>query len=395
MPHPYVRACPSAGQPEGMEHVRIAGHGRAWVATTVVFFLTGGVFGSLASRFPAVQERLDLTPGQLAVALLGLNAGAVIGLPLGGLLVARIGARASLAAGFAVYPPATVTAAVVPGLGWLVAGLAVMAAAISVNDVAMNAEGIALERRSGRPLLSGLHAGHSFGFLGGGLLGTACAAGGVPLLAQCVGVAVVGTAGGLAATRALAPARERRRAVARPRGALLLLGLVAFCAFLVEGAANDWSAVHLRTERGGSPALAAAAFTCFTLSLALVRLAGDRLVARCGRRRAVRAAALVAAAGVTVVVVSPSAGVAMAGWGVLGAGVAVMAPTVLGAAPGDGGGGAGTAIAAVSTVGYLGSFAGPPLIGAAAELSSLSTALLVLVAAAGAMYGLAGRALPA
>jgi hypothetical protein len=118
-------------------------------------------------------------------------------------------------------------------------------------------------------------------------------------------------------------------------------------------------------------------------------------VARWGRRRAVRAAALVAAAGVTVVVVSPSAGVAMAGWGVLGAGVAVMAPTVLGAAPGDGGGGAGTGIAAVSTVGYLGSFAGPPLIGAAAELSSLSTALLVLVAAAGAMYGLAGRALPA
>ena len=46
-----------------------------------------------------------------------------------------------------------------------------MAAANSVVDVAMNAQGIEIERRYERPVLSGLHAGHSFGMVAGGLVG--------------------------------------------------------------------------------------------------------------------------------------------------------------------------------------------------------------------------------
>ena len=38
------------------------------------------------------------------------------------------------------------------------------------------------------------------------------------------------------------------------------------------------------------------------------------------------------------------------------------------------------AIAAVTTVGYLGAFTGPPVIGVLAEATSLSTALLALIA---------------
>jgi membrane protein implicated in regulation of membrane protease activity len=55
-----------------------------------------------------------------------------------------------------------------------------------------------------------------------------------------------------------------------------------------------------------------------------------------------------------------------------------MAPTVLGAAPGPGATPA-VAIAAVTTVGYLGSFTGPPAIGALAQLVGLSLALGVAV----------------
>ena len=43
---------------------------------------------------------------------------------------------------------------------------------------------------------------------------------------------------------------------------------------------------------------------------------------------------------------------------------------------------------------HLGSFAGPPLVGALAELASLSAALGVLVAAAAAVAFLAPRSLP-
>jgi MFS family permease len=210
--------------------------------------------------------------------------------------------------------------------------------------------------------------------------------------------ALAGAAGLLAggtATRWLVdePRRPRQRLLARPTGRLLLLGVVAFCAFLLDGAANNWTAAHLHGERGASPALAAAGFSAFTAALALGRLAGDRLVARCGRLRVVQASGLVAAAGAGLVVAAPTAVASLLGWATLGAGLAAIAPAILGAVPAAARGPLPVAIAAVTTLGYLGSFTGPPLVGALAELTGLTRALGLLVVAALVSVLLARRAL--
>jgi hypothetical protein len=69
--------------------------------------------------------------------------------------------------------------------------------------------------------------------------------------------------------------------------------------------------------------------------------------------------------------------------------VALVAPAVLGAAPEVSPLPAPVAIAAVTTVGYLGSFTGPPAIGALAELTSVSAALVLPLLAAVAIAALA------
>jgi hypothetical protein len=313
-----------------------------------------------------------------------LEGGALAGLPAGGALVARLGSRPSLRLGFALYPTALVGVALAPGLAWLAAALAVMAAANSVVDVAMNAQGVELERRYRRPILSGLHAAHPVGMLAGGLGGTAAAAAGLAVLPHLTLAAAAGLLAGLAATLPLIsePRRPRQALLARPSGPLLLLGAIAFCAFLLDGAASNWSAAHLHGEHAASPALAAAGFSALTAAIALARVFGDRLVARLGRLRVVQASGLVAATGSAVVVAAPTAPVALLGWAVLGAGLAAIAPAVLGAAPSATPLPPPVAIAAVTTLGYLGSFTGPPVVGALAELTGLSTALGLLVAAA-------------
>ena len=48
----------------------------------------------------------------------------------------------------------------------------------------------------------------------------------------------------------------------------------------------------------------------------------------------------------------------------------------------------------MTTIGYLGSFTGPPLVGALAEVASLPVALGLLGAAAATIAALAPRALP-
>jgi MFS family permease len=149
--------------------------------------------------------------------------------------------------------------------------------------------------------------------------------------------------------------------------------------------------VHLSSEHGAGAGLAAGAFTLFSLTLAVGRLFGDRLVERRGRVRVVRGCGAVAAAGSALAVTAPVVGLSLAGWAVFGLGLAALAPTVLGAAPAAARGSPAAAIAAVTTVGYLGSFTGPPLVGALAEAVSLPGALGLLVPVSAAMVLLAPR----
>jgi hypothetical protein len=131
----------------------------------------------------------------------------------------------------------------------------------------------------------------------------------------------------------------------------------------------------------------------FSLALALGRLAGDRIVGIAGRAGAVRGAAIVAALGLGLAIVTAAPLPTILGWALFGAGISLIAPTVIGAAPGLTTAAASVAIGAVTTIGYLGAFAGPPMIGALAEPIGLSAALGLLVAAATAIAVLAPRAL--
>jgi MFS family permease len=361
----------------------------------LVFFLTGLVSATWAARIPATQDRLHLSPGSLGLVVLSIEGGALLGLPAGGAMVARRGSRWSLRLAFALYPTLLIPVAVAPTLGWLAGVLVVWAAANSIIDVAMNAAGSELEQRLQRPALSRLHAAQSIGLLAGGVIAGAAAAAHIRLSIHFAVVALVSATAALVSIGWVPPGEIGRRTpiLARPDRGLVLLGVVAFCAFLIDGGASNWAAVDLRTEHGASPALAAAAYTTFTVALVIVRLAGDHLVARFSRTRVVQGCGLIATLGVVLVVSAPDALVALAGWTVVGAGLALLAPTLLGAAPTRSAAAPATAIAAVTTLGYLGSFSGPPLVGALAELTALSTALTLLVIAGLTVTALASRAL--
>jgi hypothetical protein len=333
----------------------------------VVFGLAGGLLASFAARVPAVQERAELSAAMLGLAFLALEAGAVLGLPVGGALSTRLGSKVTLRLGFIVYPAGL---AAVPWAPFV--GLFVCALGTSWVDVAMNTQGVAIERRSGRRALSKLHAAHSLGVLSGGLAGTAAAGLGVPVHTHLAIVAALGLVAGQAATLPLLDTpRASGPSLALPRGRLLGLGAIAFCAFFVDGAANNWSAVHV-AGTGTGEGVAAAAFAAFASGLVVGRLTGDHGDAA----RVIKRSAVIASAGMSVVLLASTPPLALGGWFVVGVGVAPVAPTVVRAA-----GPAPASIAAVTTIGYLGSFTGPPLIGGLAALTSVSAALTVVLAA--------------
>jgi len=378
---------------------------RARVGAAAYFLLTGVVSATWASRVPAIKGGLGLSDGQFAIALLGLEAGALLGLQLGGLVVPRVGSRRALTASLVVFACALLGPVLAPSLLALASSLFVFAVLNSIVDVAMNAQGVGVQRLLGRPVLSGLHAMHSLGgVLGAGAGALAARFGAAPpqhFLACGVATVVVGCA----AWPLLLPLRFEdeeegwedestdsgglRRWFAGWSAPLLLLGTLAFCFTLAEGAGLNWSTVYLTESLGGAEAFGAVGLGVFLGAVTLGRLVGDRLVSLFGAVRVFQAGAVVAGVGFggALLVGAPVAG--LVGLALLGAGIANALPLAIGAGVETPGETPATAAARVSTLGYLGSFVGPVIVGGLASLSSLPLALglpalLVLATAFGA-----------
>ncbi|MFC9970444.1 MFS transporter [Spirillospora sp. NPDC127200] len=367
-------------------------------AVATVFFLNGAVFASWVPRIPEVKSALGLGDAALGAALAGPALGAVVSMAVTGALVARLGSRPvtrAALAGFCVGPALVGTAS-----GWagLFAVLTAWGAAMGALDVAMNSAGMTVQRRYGRPIMSGLHACFSGGSLVGALTGALAAHQDldVPVhLAAAGGIALVC---GLTATRALLPAEHDVQAAgpafARPTRPLLVLSALAFAALLSEGAAADWSAVYLQETLGTGPGMAGAGYAAFAVTMTIGRLSGDRLVAAFGASRVVGVLSAVAAAGFGGALLAAEPLPALAGLAVLGLGLACVVPIVF-TASAHATGAPGPAIAAVSTCGYLGFIAGPPLIGAIAELTGLGPALGVIAVLVALLAVSAGAVRPA
>jgi predicted MFS family arabinose efflux permease len=295
-----------------------------------------------------------------------------------------------LIGGFAL---ALVLPALAPSLGWLLLAMLAFGAVAGMADVAMNTQGVLVEGRAGRSLMSGLHGVWSLGGMAGSLLGVLAARADVDARVHLGVVAALLLVVTQVAGRRL-PADEREAEVPRlawPSRPVLLIGLIGFCAVFAEGASADWCAVYLRDVMGTSPATAAAAYTGFAAAMATARLAGDRVVARLGAVRAVRVGSVAATAGALLVVIARTPLLGIPGFALIGLGIAVVVPLAF-AAGGRAVPHAGQGIAAVATVAYGAGLAAPGTIGAIAQLSSLPAAFVV-VATLTALFGLGAGAL--
>src|SRR5260221_343467 len=351
----------------------------ARVGVAILFFLNGTIFATWATRIPAVQARLALTPGELGLALFGTAAGALVAMNLSGYLAARFGSRSVTTIAALSLCLMLPLLALAPTLPALVTTLVLFGASNGSMDVTMNTQGVAVERLYGRPILNSFHACYSLGGLVGALAGGLVASHGVAPLPHFLGVAFLCAILALSAARSLLPshAEAQRTAVAfaRPTRAILALGLVAFCVVLGEGAIADWSAIYLNGTLRTGAGLAATGYAAFSVVMAVGRGVGDPLTARLGPRTMVRLGGLVAALGLTLALVVSWIPIAILGFGLVGAGFSVVFPLTLSAAGHTSKQAAGTAIAAVATCGYVGFLVGPPVIGYVANVLSLRTAL--------------------
>jgi MFS family permease len=354
----------------------------ARIAVSVVFFVNGAVFATWATRVPAVTSPLGMSPGEVAAVVFGLSAGAVVGLPLAGWLTNRLGSAFMMRAALPVYAGALAWVPNAPTVLVLAIALVGLGIGNALLDVSMNTAAAHVERAYDRQIMAGFHALFSFGGLGGAAAGTVAASAGVSASTHMTVAAVLLCCAGLVASFGALPDPGGGPAEKRQRGKLdrrvVLLGLLACCSLLCEGAANDWSAIYIQDTLGGTAGVAAAGFAVFSLAMTVGRFVADRVVTRIGAVTFLRGAGAIAGLGFGASLLWPAPVSALLGLGALGLGLAGVVPTLFSSAV-RGQGNPAAAIATVSTIGYLGFLAGPPIVGVLATALGLRAGLVTLI----------------
>ena len=377
--------------------------GRSRAAVVFAFVVCGMMFGSWASRIPAIKEQAGLDSVQLGFALLASAFGSVLAMTSAGYLAGRIGSHkvtAMMLLVCAVMLPIIAASASFP---MLAGALFVYGAAYGSMDVCMNANGLAIERAGTRPIMSRLHAGWSVGSFIGAFSTTIALQAGLSVRQQFAVLAVAMAVSAAILSQTLLKERHASEGspFRRPPRRLVLVGFVAMCALVSEGSAGDWSGVLIKDSLGGTAQDAALAITVLSAAMAAARLAGDRLTEILGAQRLVSLGAVVSAIGIFAVLVIAQPPAAIVGFGFLGAGVAATYPIALRAGGSQPGIASGVGIAAVATMASGGVMAAPPLIGTVAGAAGLRAAfvmilvlLLVLAATAGRALGSSRVAIP-
>ncbi|MEJ8848974.1 MFS transporter [Variovorax rhizosphaerae] len=360
------------------------GIGTRWASRTQ-FFASGFIFATWGVHIPTVKAHYAVDEAQLGFALLAAGFGALAGLSRAGHWIGRYGARDTARICGTVYALLIAALIAMPGYGALLALLAVFGIATSVFDVAINTEAAKLELLDGGTLMSGMHGMFSLGGMAGAMTGAAALAAGMAPQAHLIWVAGATALAVLLASQYMLPRAATSSAAPAadgfnlPRGALVILGILAALGLIAEGAIYDWSVLYLQQELGSPQGQAALAYASFSAAMAAARFGGDAMRARFAPAVLLRGSAVLAAVAMALVLVARQPWLALVGFAGVGVGFANVVPILFSAAARVPGVDPARGIAAVSAAAYLGFMAGPPVIGFVARVSSLGWALWLVV----------------
>ena len=357
----------------------------------VIFAVDGALFASWASRLPQVQDDIGADAASLGLALGGTAIGALTAMSITGVVCRhrspfRVACVTLLCLCLSMVLPGLSRSPLSLGLALLVFG-----ACYGATDVAMNSAAVQLAAVLSRPIVPQFHSAYSLGALTGAGIGAAAAGIGLVVWIHLLLMGALGLLALLISSARPFVSKGPPSAVAEPAGpvdvsgqirsnrghawpTLLVAATLTTGTALAEGVAASWSGIYLVDEAGAALWVAPLGFGLMSLVMAIVRGIGAGLLERFGTRLVACTGALVAAAGLFLVLI-PLVPVVLLGYGIAGAGLGCLFPIGIahaGAAKDSVG------VSFASALGYIGFLIGPPVIGVVAQHIGLPTALALV-----------------
>lgn len=341
-----------------------------------------------AVHIPLIEDRIGISYQILGLLLMFAGLGGFFAMQLFGWMVDHIGAKTATRLGGVIVGLSLLGPAYAPNIFWL--GLAIFGIGFGIAgiDVPMNVAALQIEKVNGKAIFTFFHLFWSVG----GLLGA-----GVGFFAISLGfnqsqtLPVAGfllsgiglfIASWLLPDQPVATGKDKiqNRVVSKSNrrvfAFVILAGLMAASGAIIEGVAQDWSALYLSDFQGVSFALAAWGLAAFNIGMIIGRIFIDRIVEIKSRSFVIRNGSIFAAVAIFAQALAPNYGLSVLAWGLLGLGISGVVPQIFAAAGEIGEAShSGRNMAKVVGITYIGGLAGPSIIGLLTAVLPLNFAI--------------------
>lgn len=346
----------------------------------IMFFLAGLCFASWASRIATVQQNLGLSDAALGAILFSLPVGLMCSLPFSGWIITVIGSRKLLVYSLIAYSTVLIGLSLAQNVVQLIGCLVLFGFSSNAVNISVNTQAVAAEGLYSKPIMASFHGLWSMaGFTGAGI-GTFMIAHGVDPLHHFV---LITAANFIIIAFVFRYLKEDKVASSgpvfvMPDSSLIMLGIIAMCSMMCEGAMFDWSVIYFKKVVLAPAELMGYGFTSFMCTMAGGRFIADWFAKKYGLQRILQVSGSLTVVGLLIAVIFPYFYTALFGFLFVGAGVSSVVPMVYSAAGKSKTMSPGVALAAVSTIGFIGFLFGPPIIGFIAGLATLRASFVFI-----------------
>ena len=354
------------------------------IALSTIFFLSGLVFATLASRIPDIKQLFGLNEAQLGTLLLVMPISSLIGLPISGWLVERYETRKPMIWG------AVLICVFVGSLGLLSnvilfgIGLFLFAFFNRIMNIAMNTQAITLQDRYGKKINGSFHGLWSVGGIAGVGFSTIMVSFNhginIHFTTVVVFVLLMILFSSYWLMRGDTSTSKNKLRLGKPDPHILTLGIVVLLGAISEGGMFDWSGLYFKEVV--KEEIFTLGYLIFMIAMASSRFLSDRLIDKVGTKNMYILSSLTMVSGYLISIIFPYFWPALIGFTLVGFGTASIFPMTFSLAGTSKRYSTGMAISLIGTYGMIGILAGPPLIGYIAHALSLKSSFLFLATAA-------------
>lgn len=349
-------------------------------AVGVIFTTMAIMFGAWVTRLPEIKEHLNLSEGDLGLALFFMPLGATLLLPFFGRILGALKERKSTMLGIIMFLIMVMLPVLANSYITLLIALLFVGFTMGLANVSMNASAAAVERKEGKSIMSACHGFFSLGgMIGAGTSTIFIQLGVGPFFHLAFWAVVMGSVCIWHSKYLLETEAEPKESkkFSLPPKSVMGLAVVGFCIMLGEGAITDWSTIYLKDTLSAPGTIASMGFAVFAGFMALGRFFGDHLVGAFGSTKMLIAGCLLGLIGL-IVLQHGYYGFALMGFGLIGLGYSIIVPTLFSQSAKQDGVKASVGIASVASSGYIGMLLGPVVIGFVAEHWGLGNGFMFL-----------------